>query len=1669
MKVLSGNTTTEQILICSNDNIDAANSVDDVSDNNCCVFVEPDVSDGTWVSLKPTERDEGPRQVLHDELLSGIGDLRKMVGGPQLDLLEICAPWDSPLSRAVRDAGGKALSIGIHNGYDLKLMSGFKKAALLIRRLRPRYVHFSPPCDPWTAMQNCNQRTEVQVENLMRRRHESRKLLKNCRKLLEIQLHELSGNGGLTSDQEGHHHAGGEHPLHAQSWNTPDWRTMARMCGERFTVHGCRHGLCSKTTGELLKKPWGWFSTHSGIRNALELHCNHGAKAHPVIQGVNTSHTAVYPEILCRRFAKALLKDVQQLFPVFGLCENEEGLDHDAFEELPVQRNVEECDQNADVEQNVEEVQNDVENQEVDEIEAEDIDFEIQNMLKKCHRNLGHPGKEAFMKLLRDAGAKPEVLKEAARFSCAECLQRGRRFSTRPSTLPKVTEKWQCLSIDTFWWHTPKEVLQPGEKPYHVLGLSMLDEATDFHCACLVRVGKETRLPNISGEEFRECFSKSWMQNFPAPSLLRYDEEGFMRSAEVKSWLENFGMKLEPIAGESAWQLGKHSRHLHTLKEHMNLLNVELGMSYHPQELLGAAISAKNSFHQVRGYSPNQWAFGQNHSRLSSFLQQFHNLPLQSSREEPTFEKQMEVEVRAQKLFLEVDSRRRLAKSLHAKSRPLREFFIGDLVYYFRRGRREDQRYGGRWYGPARVLAHEKTSSYEDSQHAGSVVWISHGGRLIRCSPEQLRHVAHDLRHLDKQINGPQNFHTLFEQIGQQQKYLDLLSEGCEGIFEQPVPDELKPHFRSHGKQSLPELQRSEPVANTSQPFPDHGEFEDDPSGTHEGEEGDGRERQSARRAEHATGRTGRDGTPCGTSTSRREVQEHLPQHRLQRVGGQSHLGGSSEVPRDELLRGLSQASLGDRDRGGSEDRSEGQRKRRPSESIETFEDRHRQEFQDQGGDRSSTYEDGRMGSTSTSFRRRGGDVAVEQGRSGGVRSGRTTLQDGTDGEPSGTDRGRAPEAESHQRTSTISGAVRSRSPPPSSMRGSRSTERHVNFQDDPCAVSELGSFCGYVGQLEVVEIELCLAPRDVHKQRNVWVVNAKARKGAEVNVRKLCPEEQMEFEEAMKKELDSFLSTEAVQICSSNGVPEDRIMQMRWVHTWKPVLSDAGEQVDRKAKARLIIKGYQDPRLMSLPRESPTLSTLGRNLLLTCAAKGKMRLSSGDIKTAFLQGGNTELQENLYGLPPPEVRRLLNMKDSDILRIAKAIYGLLNAPKKWFESLSSFLLSDGWISHALDQCLFKRIVGDQVVGYLGIHVDDVLVSGVGSEYDASIQRLRDRFPFGAWTNAMEGPFTYCGCEIRQKPDFSIQVSQERFALSLDEVNISLERKNQVDEEVTHLERRAMRQALGGLNWRATQSAPWLLATVSHLQGCIETATVNELCQVNKLIRLQRKRMEHGLFFPALHGECTVVTFTDASWATRKDGSSQGGQLTLLMESNVMRGSKTPFCVLGWTSRRLRRVARSSTSAEAQMTGNALDYHEFSKLAFIDMLLPQKMNLKHPDELLSSFPSCVVCDARNIFDGVVKVETSGLQMEEKRTAIELLAIKERLKQARVELKWVDGEQELADGLTKPWKHEPLIKALDRSEWRIVYDPNFQSARKKRALNHPGIDVHWLHLVYSLES
>lgn len=63
----------------------------------------------------------------------------------------------------------------------------------------------------------------------------------------------------------------------------------------------------------------------------------------------------------------------------------------------------------------------------------------------------------------------------------------------------------------------------------------------------------------------------------------------------------------------------------------------------------------------------------------------------------------------------------------------------------------------------------------------------------------------------------------------------------------------------------------------------------------------------------------------------------------------------------------------------------------------------------------------------------------------------------------------------------------------------------------------------------------------------------------------------------------------------------------------------------------------------------------------------------------------------------------------------------------------------------------------------------------------------------------------------------------------------------------------------------------------------------------------------------------------------------------------------------------------------------------------------------------------MLSDAKNVYDAWERVQTCGLQMEERRSSIVVLGIKERLNQTNVKCRWVSGDQELADGLTEPWK------------------------------------------------
>ena len=99
--------------------------------------------------------------------------------------------------------------------------------------------------------------------------------------------------------------------------------------------------------------------------------------------------------------------------------------------------------------------------------------------------------------------------------------------------------------------------------------------------------------------------------------------------------------------------------------------------------------------------------------------------------------------------------------------------------------------------------------------------------------------------------------------------------------------------------------------------------------------------------------------------------------------------------------------------------------------------------------------------------------------------------------------------------------------------------------------------------------------------------------------------------------------------------------------------------------------------------------------MLLQMAASHGMTLEMGDVKTAFLQGDRGEAQRDVYAQPVPELSRYVGLTADQIIRLEGAVYGLRNAPRRWWQRVKRDMEALGWRCHQLDQCVFLKIGRD--------------------------------------------------------------------------------------------------------------------------------------------------------------------------------------------------------------------------------------------------------------------------------------------------------------------------------------------------------------------------------------
>jgi hypothetical protein len=108
------------------------------------------------------------------------------------------------------------------------------------------------------------------------------------------------------------------------------------------------------------------------------------------------------------------------------------------------------------------------------------------------------------------------------------------------------------------------------------------------------------------------------------------------------------------------------------------------------------------------------------------------------------------------------------------------------------------------------------------------------------------------------------------------------------------------------------------------------------------------------------------------------------------------------------------------------------------------------------------------------------------------------------------------------------------------------------------------------------------------------------------------------------------------------------------------------------------------------------------------------------------------------------------------------------------------------------------------------------------------------------------------------------------------------------------------------------------------------------------------------------------------------------------------------------------------------------------------------------DEIVNQTPCVLVTDAKALYDASMS-ETSALGLKERRSGIELKALKENLQRNRSTLRWVNSGAMLADPMTKGKMRHMMEKFLKDPQWKIIEDPQFESFKKRTLKGQSALD------------
>ncbi|GJY69720.1 putative ribonuclease H-like domain-containing protein [Tanacetum coccineum] len=340
--------------------------------------------------------------------------------------------------------------------------------------------------------------------------------------------------------------------------------------------------------------------------------------------------------------------------------------------------------------------------------------------------------------------------------------------------------------------------------------------------------------------------------------------------------------------------------------------------------------------------------------------------------------------------------------------------------------------------------------------------------------------------------------------------------------------------------------------------------------------------------------------------------------------------------------------------------------------------------------------------------------------------------------------------------------------------------------------------------------------------------------------------------------------------------------------------------------KARLVAQGHRQEEGIDYDEVfAPVARIEAIRLFLAFASYMGFLVYQMDVKSAFLYG---EIEEEVYVTQPKGFEDPYFPKH--VYKVVKALYGLHQAPRAWYERLSAFLLQHNYRRGTIDKTLFIKKDSRDIL-LVQVYVDDIIFGSTNKAWCEEFEVLmKGEFEM----SAMGEMSFFLGLQVKQLPD-GIFISQDKYVkdmltkFDMESVRTATtpyeaaktKLKDETDPPVNvHL----YRSMIGSLMY-LTASRPDIMFAVSACSRHQVTPLTSHLNAVKKIFKYLKGQPKLGLWYPK-DSPFQLEAYSDSDYAgSHGDRKSTTGGCQFL-------GRR----LISWQCKKQTIVATSSTEAE---------------------------------------------------------------------------------------------------------------------------------------------------------